>query len=98
LNDPTSNAYKVIFREACKDHDACYHAPWDRISDYSAGFNKCNDNFWNDMRYICAHSTEVGCAVVATAWATAMNADPGRAKFFESFAKDQIWKDSNCQR
>jgi hypothetical protein len=98
LNDPTSNAYKDIFRPACDAHDICYQAPWDRIASVDAAFNKCNDNFWIDMSVICTRSNApVGCAIVASAWATAMNVDPGRGKFFQSFANDQIWKDKTCQ-
>jgi len=53
MNDPVSNTYKDKFRTACDAHDACYHAPFDSISDFWAGFNQCNNNFWNDMNAIC---------------------------------------------
>lgn len=100
LNDPTSNAYKNIFRNACNAHDVCYHAPWDRISDYWSGFNRCNDNFWNDMNSICDSGAVdwATCRVVASVWADAMNFDPLRTKFSDSFANDQAWMRSNCQR
>jgi len=96
--DPTTVAYREIFKEACNAHDTCYHAPWDRISDFWSGFNKCNDNFWRDMNAICNAKGIVGCGIVASVWADAMNFDPGRTKFSDSFAADQRWMNSNCQR
>jgi len=99
FNDPSSNAYKEVFRDACNAHDACYHAPWDTISDFWAGFNKCNDNFWNDMNAKCGNVewyNQFPCRVVASVWADAMNFDPGRTNFSDSFSRDQQWMSNNC--
>lgn len=97
LSDPTSLAYKEIFRLACNAHDACYHAPWNRISDYWSGFNKCNDNFWIDMNRICDRQSDfIGCRIVASVWADAMNFDPLRTQFSNAFGSDQRWTNQNC--
>jgi len=101
LNDAISNTYKEVFREACNAHDSCYHAPWDRISDYWSGFNKCNNNFWNDMNAKCDSLPKIevlACKFVASIWGDAMNFDPGRTVFSDSFERDQRWMRENCDR
>ena len=95
LNNSTSTAYKEYFRSACNAHDECYHAPWDRIG--GDGFAKCNDNFWHDMMNFCdSNLWAVGCPIVASVWADAMNNDPGRTQFKTRFGQDQQWAQSHC--
>ncbi|WP_437930036.1 hypothetical protein WMF37_12665 [Sorangium sp. So ce291] len=101
LNDPQSNQYKVVFAAACNAHDTCYHAPWSRILGVNAGdgFNRCNDSFWNDMNAACdtvPWYDYLVCKVTASVWADAMNLQPGRAVFWNSFYNDQLWVHNNC--
>jgi len=97
LNDPTSQWLKDVFRDACNAHDYCYHAPYGAIG--AGGFDLCNQNFWNDMQSACDSQpwyNQLGCRTGASVWADAMNFEPGRTTFWNSFMSDQEWVSNNC--
>jgi hypothetical protein len=94
MTDPLTEKYKDVFQSACNAHNTCYVAPWDTILGPLAGqgFDKCNNSLWNDMNGICNNVGILAlleCRLVASVWADAMNLNPGRSMFWNSFATDQ---------
>ena len=97
-SDPWTQYGRDHFGDACNKHDACYHGLSD---DFWDGFNTCNDRFWDDMGSVCNSVPwyeNWHCHTVRSAWGTAMNADPGRTKFSDSYASDRTWAEANCYR